>query len=362
MSIRIRGASRPIVLGALLVAGYFPAAARAQHPQGDARPPKPYQPPPIFAGGSAPLAITVHAPISRLRRDRSDTTPYRDARITMQTDEGSVTVPVRLRTRGIWRKKNCEIPPLLLNFAKDSVKGTPFARLDRLRLSMHCRDTDDYEQYVLQEYNLYRVQRLLTPFSYDVRLARVTYVDSEKRDTVTTRWAFVQEQDEPFASRVASTLVTTEGAGPGDLDPYESAFVGVFQYFVGNSDFSIRNLHNIVLLYRNEQYVPVARDFDWSGAVNARYAKPNPILPIRTVRQRLMRGYCAPAEDYEKVFALFREKKDAIYALYADSIGMLMKPSVTKSTLAYFDAFYKTIDDPKTAQRDIVKACLGGSA
>jgi hypothetical protein len=339
----------------------LPSLAGAQHPQGEARPPKPYEHPPVFADAT-PLELTIHAPFRQLRRDRAEDTPWRVASITYRGDTGMVTVPVRLRTRGIWRKRNCDIPPLLMNFAKDSVKGTLFARLDRLRLSLHCRNTDDYEQYVLQEYNLYRVQRLLTPLSFEVRLARVTYIDDEKKDTVAQRWAFVQEQDEPFASRVGSTLVTTEGAGPADLEPYQSAFLGVFQYFVGNSDFSIRALHNIVLLYQDQQYIPVARDFDWSGAVNARYAKPNEILGIRTVRQRIMRGYCAPAPEYEKVFGLFRDKKDAIYALYADSIGSLMKPAVAKATLSYFDEFYRTINDPRTAQRDIVGACLGGSA
>ena len=352
-------------LSALIVGGVLTLGA--QQPQGEpkaakeTKEAKPYEAPRIFTAFS-PLELTVHAPIRQLRRDRQEDTPWRVATIAYKGDAGEVTVPVRLRTRGIWRKKNCDIPPLLMNFAKDSVKGTLFAKLDRLRLSLHCRDTDDYEQYVLQEYNLYRVQRLLTPLSFEVRLARVTYVDAEKKDTIAQRWAFVQEQDEPFASRVAASLVTTEGAGPSDLDPYESAFAGVFQYFVGNSDFSIRALHNIVLLYRDEKYVPVPRDFDWSGAVNARYAKPNPILPIRTVTQRIMRGYCAPQTEYEKVFALFREKKDAIYALYADSVGSLLKPNVVKSTLSYFDEFYKTINDPRAAQREIIDACLGGSA
>lgn len=355
-------------LRALGVAGaalFSASSLAAQQPQGEPREKekKAYEAPPLFSAQDA-VEVTLHAPIRQLRRDRQEDTPWRASTLTYRGDSGAVTVPVRLRTRGIWRKKNCDIPPLLLNFAKDSVKRTLFARLDRLRLSLHCRDMDDYEQYVLQEYNLYRVQRLLTTLSFEVRLARVTYVDADKRDTITTRWAFVQEQDEPFAARVGATLVNTEGAGPGDLDPYESAFTGVFQYFVGNSDFSIRALHNIVLLYRNDTYVPVARDFDWSGAVNARYARPNEVLPIRSVRQRIMRGYCAPVAEYEKVFALFREKKDAIYALYSadDPVGRLLKPGVVKNTLEYFDEFYKTINDPKAGKRDIIDACLGGAA
>lgn len=336
------------------------ASAGAQEQQGDATK-KPYAPPPVFMADQ-PLEFTLHAPFGKLRRDRKPETEYRPAFITYTGAEGQVRVPVRVRTRGVWRKANCDIPPLMMNFTKDSTKKTEFAKVDRLRFSFHCRNLDDYEQYVLQEYQLYRVQKLLTPLTFAVRLAKVTFVDPEKNDTLSTRYAFLQELDEEFAERSGVQLVVEKGAGPGDLDPYESAMFGVFQYFVANSDFSIRELHNVVLTMRSGNYVPVARDFDWSGAVNARYAKPNPVLTIRAVTQRVMRGYCAPPEEYQKVFRLFNEKKDAIYALYRDPIAAAMKPNVVASTLKYFDQFYETINDPKKAQRDIIGACLGGAA
>ena len=344
------------------VAGSFIAgAATAQEPTVQQASRKPYNPPPVFTADSA-ITLAVHAPYTKLRKDRQVETQYRPGYLTYRDGDTVTRVALRARTRGVWRKANCEIPPLLLNFVNDSAKKTLFARSDRLRLSMHCRDNDDYEQYLLQEYQLYRVQRLLTPLTFAVRLARVHYVDSEKGDTVATRWAFLQEQDDAFAERTGVKLITQKGAGPNDLEPYQSAFFGVFQYFVANSDFSIRELHNVVLVFADAHYIPVARDFDWSGAVNARYAKPNPVLNLRTVTQRVMRGYCAPDAEYQKVFTLFREKKDAIYALYRDEIGALLKPAVVASTLKYFDEFYATINDPKKAQRDIIGACLGGSA
>ena len=349
----------------LAAALIVPTAILAQEPQGKAadKPDKPYELPPIWSE-EKPLELTLYAPYSQLKKDRQVETQYRPGWITYKSDTGEIRIPARLRTRGIWRKKNCEIPPLLVNFTKDSTKKTTFAKNDRLRLTLHCRNTDEYEQYVLQEFNLYRVHRQLSPYSYNVRLARITYVDSEKKDTVATRWAFFSEQDDAFAERAGVKVVTTEGAGPGDLQQYESAFYGVFQYFVGNSDFSIRALHNAVLvLDKNMEHVPVARDFDWSGAVNARYAVPNPLLKTRSVTQRIMRGYCAdPVTEYDKVFALFKEKKDAIYGLYKDELMAPMKPTVVANTLKYFDEFYETIADPKRAKRDIVDRCLGGGA
>jgi hypothetical protein len=364
MSHNVKHAARGWMVRAcsvMLLAAATPVDGQEAQPQGTAAD-KPYNPPPAFSSSSI-VEFTLHAPFGKLRRDRKAETEYRPAFITYNDHTtGPQRVPVRVRTRGIWRKANCQIPPLMFNFTKDSTKGTVFGRLDRVRFSFHCRDIDEYEQYVLQEHQLYRVQRLLTPLAFAVRLVRVTYVDSDNNDTLSTRYGFLQEIDEEFAARQKMMLVDQQGAGPSDLDPYESAFFGVLQYFVGNSDYSIRALHNVVLLLRPPYHIPVARDFDWSGAVNARYAKPNPVLKIRHVAQRVMRGYCAPAEEYEKVFQLFREKKDAIYALYSDSLNAAMKPQVVKTTLEYFDDFYETINDPKKAQREIVEACLAGSA
>jgi hypothetical protein len=323
--------------------------------------PKPFEPSPLFMD-SKPVEFTLSGSYTKIKKQRTGEATYFPGTITYKSDTGEIRVPVRLRARGIWRRKNCEVPPLLLNFTKDSAKKTLFAKLDRARLTYPCKFLPDWEQYVLQEYNLYRVQRVLTNYSFDVRLAKITFVDSEKKDTLGTWWSFLSEQDDIFAERNGAKLITTQGAGPGDLEKFQSAFFGVFQYFVANSDYSIRGLHNVVLVFKDFEYIPVARDFDFGGAVNTRYAVPDPRLGIKRVTDRLMRGYCVDAGEYEKVFALFREKKDAIYGIYSDPLSEAMKPAVKKTTLDYFEDFYTTINDPRKAKREIVGACLGGSA
>ena len=150
-----------------------------------------------------------------------------------------------------------------------------------------------------------------------------------------------------------------KGALPGDLDPFQDALVGVFQYMIGNTDFSINGLHNVELLFKQDGTVlPIAYDFDFAGAVNARYAIPDERLNIPNVRKRLFRGYCSDATSYAKVFALFKEKKPEIYALYGDDIGKLMDRGTVKETLRYFDEFYDTINDARSAKRSIVGACI----
>jgi hypothetical protein len=154
-------------------------------------------------------------------------------------------------------------------------------------------------------------------------------------------------------------VIEQKGAAAADLDPFQDALFGVFEYFIGNTDFSIGGLHNVELLFDPQGVVsPVAYDFDFAGAVNARYAIPDPKLNIPSVRQRLFRGYCADPAQYEKVFALFNEKRSAIYALYTDPVGNLMDHGTVRETLRYFDDFYKVINNRHSAREAILDACV----
>ena len=316
-----------------------------------------------FFQSESPIAVTLTTNIKRLRGDRPDkdgNPPWRSATLAYTGDEGSVTVPVRVRTRGIWRLKNCEFPPVRFNFSNSATKKTIFHGLDKPKLVSYCRDDDTYEDYMLQEFQLYRIYHVLTPASHAVRLLRVTYVDSASGKKQTTRYAFVEEDPAAMAERLHGRLLKLTGAKPDDLDPLHDATVGVFQYMIGNTDFALGALHNAELFATaNGEYWPIVYDFDFSGAVNARYATVDPRLRIRHVRDRLYRGSACPSTSYPKVFELFNAKKDAIYALYRDSIGKLMHPGDVDETLHYFDDFYKTINDPKSARDEIEDSCLG---
>ncbi|HEY2378482.1 MAG TPA: hypothetical protein VGH98_21055 [Gemmatimonadaceae bacterium] len=319
-----------------------------------------HEPAPIFTG-DAPLQFTLTANLGRLRRDKTQTPPWREATITYSdTSEGTVEVPLKVRTRGIWRLNNCDFPPIRLDFAKSTAKHTEFTKLDKPKLVTYCKDNEEFEQYVLQEFQLYRVYNLLTRYSHRVRLARVSYADSGSGKVAATRYGFIEEEPAALVYRVGGMRMLGQGAGAGDLDPRAAAIYFVFQYMIGNTDWSVAGQHNSELVTSDSMYIPIAYDFDFSGAVNARYATPDSRLPIRRVRERLYRGYCLPNEVFGPTFELFRAKKDSIYALYHDPIGQLLKGDRVKETLEYFDEFYKTIGDRGDAKSQITDRCLKG--
>lgn len=319
----------------------------------------PYKPTILF-NSTEPLEFTLTLNVKQIKKDRGDEPPSRPATFALKDTSGKpVDMPIHVRTRGIWRKKNCDIPPLRIDFTKDKVKGTVFAGQNHVKLAIPCRFNDRYEQLTLAEFNLNRAYTVLTPLSHRVRLARLTLVDSASGKPEFTRWSFVMEDESEVAGRNHGRVYDVKGATSSDLDPSTAAIAGLFQYMIGNTDYSVQALHNVELMARDTSVYPIIFDFDFAGAVNAPYAVVDYRLSIKRVTDRLFRGPCAPASYYPAAIAHFKAKRDSITALYSDALGKLMDPGKVKETLEYFDDFYKIVDDSRRVKREMLDACPG---
>jgi len=326
----------------------------------EAKEPKGEKEVPAFYRSEAPLAITFRTNIKQIRRDKGDNPPWRWATMSYADSTGkAVDVPARVRVRGIWRLKHCEFPPIRLNFAGKDTKNTVFDGLDKPKLVNYCRNNDTYEQYILQEAQLYRIYQLLTPNSHRVRVARLAYVDSASGKKEAERYAMLVEDPDQLANRLLSKPIKTKGAGAADMEPKELALAYMFLYFIGNLDFSFNGLHNTELLGTMDgRIIPVAYDFDYAGAVNASYAVPPPNYGVSSVRTRKFLAYCEISPEFPGAVNQLIEKKDAIYALYRDDVGKLLSPSIVRETLAYFDDFYDEVKSQKDAERNIFRKCI----
>ena len=131
------------------------------------------------------LALTLEADFDQLKKDRDQESEEREGRIMLTGSDGQpISLTIQVKTRGNFRlrKENCSLPPLRLNLPGEGLDGTVMEGQDKLKLVTHCRDNDNYQQNVLEEYLAYRMYNLFTPKSFRVRLARVTYVDSKGDD------------------------------------------------------------------------------------------------------------------------------------------------------------------------------------
>jgi hypothetical protein len=313
---------------------------------------------PLFAS-QEPLEVRLEGEFAQLRRDTGDDPEQRESMMHVLGAE-EVAIPVRLRTRGNFRLRSdaCRFPPLRLNFRNRDTRGTIMEGQDRIKLVTFCRNRDDYEQNILREYLAYRIHNIVTDESYQVRLARITYVDTEGRDDPVERWGFVIEADEDMAARLGGVIWEPEEdvVNPGRIPTPTAVSVGLFQYLIGNTDYSIYGGHNMRLVDSAERGIlAVPFDFDWSGLVNAPYAAPDPSLGTRTVRDRVYRELCRPGNHLQELFAHYQEKRPEIEALITNQVGL--SENTARDLLRYIGEFYDTIGNERRARDRIVNAC-----
>lgn len=299
------------------------------------------------------LTATIRADWRAVLRDRNpDSDVWREGRMRVAGD--TVDRRVRLRTRGLYRLRECAFVPIRLRFAQDDVAGSPLDSLRRPKLVTHCEDNPEYEQNLLQEYAIYRVLQLLTPLSFQARLLRVTYEDSAPSRRPITRHAIITEDPERLASRLGATLLEQQNVGFIQINQQNAALLSVFQYFIGNTDWSLPGLHNIQLIRLADQGInAIAYDFDWAGIIAARYARPATQLPIRSVRERIWRGPCLTVATLEPALARFETLRGAIGAVYQGLPGL--EPRTLQRTQAYLEEFYQTISDRARFEQRVVR-------
>lgn len=326
------------------------------------------QPSPLFSWNDV-LELTIEAPFETVFKERGQESTDHPALLRYRAADGSPdSVSIEVRTRGKFRLKRstCNFPPIRVNFPRGDVENTIFDGQNHLKLVTHCQNgRDEYEQQVILEYLVYRILQVLTPRAALTRLAHITYVDTDDDDLDSiTKYAFFIEDEQMMAARNGVSILEVPQVSPENYDQRQLILIDVFQYMIGNTDWDAysksedqdRCCHNQWVIGDPAGPVyPVPYDFDWSGLVDRRYAKPDPSLRIRNVRQRLFRGVCRPREEIDAVLPLFIEKKAEIYDLFRNQ-PQLEEKYVEKS-LEYLDDFYETITDPGKVESRMLRDC-----
>lgn len=311
---------------------------------------------------TTPLEITFTTDLRTLVRDRDSTKfqPHGAVFTYKEADGKVVNIPVTLQTRGHFRRqsKNCDFPPLSLALKKKDADNTVLQGNTKLKITTNCRPRNgEYEQYVLQEYAVYRLYQRLSPLYFRTRLAKITYKDSAAKTDDVVSWGFLIEDDKEVAKEFKTATESTKGALFDQLDQPQLVTTMLFMYMVGNTDYSVSQQHNISLLRDSTATIikPVAYDFDWSAVVGTRYAFPNERLGIKTIYDRLYRGPCMTAAKWQPYFAQFTAVRPAIDSIYS-SIPSL-EPKRVKTAIEWYNEFYKTLADPRATKRDLIDRC-----
>ena len=303
------------------------------------------------------MELTLRGDLKTVFRDRGDDPQYHPATIKYQGDQNTINIPISIKTRGNFRKmlSNCRYPPLLLNFSESSTPiSSVFFDQDKVKLVTPCQG----DKYVIHEYLVYKLYNLITPKSFKARLVRVIFQDTVKNKSSNPYYGILLEEEEQMAVRNLSHSLEKIGLRPEETQKDDFLKMAVFQYMIGNTDWSVQFQQNIKLITVDSTSLPatVPYDFDHAGIVRAPYARPAEELKMRSTLERRYRGYCIEEmNQFTEVFETFNRLKDDFYARYKGN--PLLSPRYQKQTLKFLDWFYVTINDPEEARKAFSYPC-----
>jgi hypothetical protein len=303
------------------------------------------------------LNIVLKGNLRDLLNDRSDNPQNYPLVLSYNKPNGTeINLPVELKARGHFRKlkENCKYPPLLIQFPKKGPQmSTLFSQQNKLKLVMPCNS----DEFVIREWLVYKLYNLVTANSFKARLVKVKLDDDKNKKTGVSFYGILLEEEKQMAKRNKMVSVVKK-IQPEKTQKNTFLTMAVFQYMIGNTDWSIQYLQNIKLLAADSNAVPlsVPYDFDHAGIVNASYAKPAEELLMTSIRERRYRGYCVQdMKDFHSVLVQFNQMKNDFYNLYNGCT--LLDQKYVKSTLQYLDEFYATINKPKVWQKEFAYPC-----
>lgn len=276
----------------------------------------------------------------------------------------AIELDLQVRARGNSRMRVCKFPPLRFNFKTSDMVGTPFEGQDKLKLVTRCKKGSRSGNDVLEEYAAYRIFSLFSDVSFRVQLVNMTYIDTDGRldQSFSNSNGFLIEPVDQLVTRANGSLSEIPGVSLKQLDKKQAALVYVFQYLIANTDWSFITAeneehccHNIKLIEIGSKLFPVPYDFDLSGVVNARYAKPDASLRISRVVKRLYRGFCTDTEVLrEALITITSREKDVLGII--SSLPVLTDKEKQKK-ISYLESFFRKADDQDKMIGMFEKSC-----
>lgn len=321
------------------------------------------KPRPLFASDDV-LSLTLKGPFTDMPRDRG-AKPV--AGLLTVGGGAPELLPVALSVRGSLRRTRqvCPFPPLRVDFTQKPPSTSIFKGQTQLKLVTHCQRAEDFQQYILLEYAAYRLYSALTPESFDVRLAKINYVDDDGHP-ITTRVGFFIEDARDVARRNGQKrLRGVNHISISQLDPAAAARFALFQYMIANLDWAMTTsaagvdcCHNSRLVGEKGTttgLIPVPYDFDQAGLVNTPYAAPPERVSVPNVQVRRYRGFCQHNEQAQAFAAQLAPRRAELLTILDQTPQF--EERTRRTAASYMGKFFDQISTPSQVD-EIMKTCL----
>jgi len=275
---------------------------------------------------------------------------YKNAVAHFTFEEDVWTDSIYIKARGVYRNRTCDNPPLKLKYPKKSLKKRGLKKQNELKLVYPCKNDENYQNYVLREYLVYKMYNILTENSLRVQLIDFTLKDALNQQSPIVSKGFLIEHREEIIKRLGAIKSDLKCMRPSHLSNYDYTLFQVFQFFIGNTDWLLPTCKNSEIISLDSvTMIPIPYDFDFSGMVSAEYATPQTAFGLTDIKERYFLGHKKKMEDLLPVFEVFQEKQLDLIQLVND-FDLLPKED-RKSMIRYINSFYKVLKKPAKVKR-----------
>ncbi len=302
------------------------------------------------------LEITLETDLGSLINDRKRE-EYQPAVFSYEDEKGQEQKwEIKVRPRGKYRRRICDFPPVKIKFSKKDLEAKGLLPFNKYKLVTHCMDNKSLSKdLVMKEYLAYKLYNELTENSFKVQLVKVTYFDSNGDFGKIKRWGILLENTDELAARIGGKECKCVGLKPEDYYPSLEKIHSVFQYMIGNEDWSLETNRNVKLIrvQKNGKVIPVPYDFDFSGLVDAPYAIPNSNHKLMSITDRAFLGNTCDSRELYATCSYFRSKKKALIKTVKNF--KLLNKVVREEVMEYLQSFFEIIKDPEATETLFVK-------
>lgn len=222
-----------------------------------------------------------------------------------------ITLNMQVRARGNIRKEVCYYPPIRINMIKSDLVNMGFAKSDKLKFVLQCRDNKQGLAYLEKEFLIYELYEEIDSNCVRTKMVEIEFWEDD--DLKKKLDGFLVEEESHFGKRINGTVLESGTIRSASLERDHYLKMVFFQHMIANTDWTIPNKHNveIVKLPAYQRVVAIPYDFDYAGLVATSYAIPHTSIPIANVKQRYFMGFQVTEQEAFATVEYFKTKKDA---------------------------------------------------
>jgi hypothetical protein len=231
-----------------------------------------------------PLIATLEMDLTSFRENKEEL--RENGLLGIFKVEGKVfDVEVLSRGHGSFDNTNT---PFKLVFDKVQREGTLFDGIKKIKAFV-AAESDAYdERIILSNFLTYKLVEKLTPHHFKTRLFEITYIDTSGNIPPYTSTTFLMEPNKVLAKRLGSQYIPMKfghneriDVVMENLDTNAVERITALEFLLGNFDHAIPGVYsglfsNIaqfeknmkMLLNKEQKYIPVAYDFDFTGTID----------------------------------------------------------------------------------------------